>query len=79
MGSYFQEWGAMVVFLQETMMEECGIREWNMVGRGFLEGYAAVDANGRSGGLIVAWSEGLLKDRDMDGSVLGGRQIEETV
>ena len=36
--------------MQETMLESCGTQDWNMVGRGFLDGFLAVNAIGRDGG-----------------------------
>ena len=43
--------------IQETMLERYETRGWNMVGRGFLEGFLAVNANGRSGGVVIAWNK----------------------
>ena len=46
--------------IQETKLECCETQDWNMVGRGFLEDFLAVNANGRSGRVIVAWNETLF-------------------
>ena len=42
-------------------MEEWETNDWRMVGRDALEGFLAVNANGRSGGLLIAWNEGLYQ------------------
>ena len=41
--------------IQETKLEPCETQDWNMVGRGLLEDFLAVNANKRSGGVIVTW------------------------
>ena len=46
-----------MVCIQATMLERCETHDWNMVGHGFLEGFLAVNINGRSGGVVVAWKE----------------------
>ena len=43
--------------IQETKLEHYDTQDWNMVGRGFLEGFQVVNANGQSGGVVVAWNE----------------------
>ena len=45
-----------MAFIQETKVRMLR----NMVGRRFLEGFLAVNANKRSGGLVVAWNETLF-------------------
>ena len=42
--------------IQETKLENCEERDWSSVGRGFLEGFLVVNANGCSGGVVVAWN-----------------------
>lgn len=59
-GRYLREWGASVVCLQETMLATCEDRIWKSVGRGQLDGYVAINAIGRSGGVIIAWNETLF-------------------
>ena len=54
-----------MVCLQETMFEKCEPRDWNLVERGFLEGFLAIDATGRSMAMVVAWSEIILSKVDM--------------
>ena len=63
-GRYLREWGVTVVLLQETMLETCDSQVWNVVGRGHLEGYIALEAVGRSGSLLVAWNETLFAKVD---------------
>ena len=62
---YLREWGATVVCLQEMWMEKCEPQDWRVVGRDFLDGYHAVNATGRSGGVLIAWNEGLYDKEDM--------------
>ena len=56
-GRYLREWGATMACIQETKLERCKTQDWNMVGRGFLEGFLEVNANGCLGGVIVTWNE----------------------
>ena len=53
MGRYLQEWGVTVFYLQATMWEGCEVRNWNGIGRGFLDRFLAVNAIGHSGGVVV--------------------------
>ena len=46
-----------MVCIQETKLECCETHDWNRVGRGFLEDYLAVNANGRSRRVIVTWNK----------------------
>ena len=39
------------------MLERCEAWCWNMVGRGFLEGFLAVNATRCSRGMVVAWNK----------------------
>ena len=57
MGRYLQEWGAEVVCLQETMMEQDDIRLWRMLGRGEGGSHVTLEATGQSGGIVVAWTD----------------------
>ena len=50
--------------IQEIMLESYETRDWNMVGRGFLEGFPAVNINGQSTGVVVAWNEMLFTKVD---------------
>ena len=43
--------------IQETMLESCGTRDWNMVGQGFLEGFLAVNVIGRSHRVVTVWNK----------------------
>ena len=54
-----------MVCLQETMLESCEPQVWRVVGRDLLEGYHAVNATGRSGGIVIAWNEGVYDKEDM--------------
>ena len=49
---------------QETMLEKSEARDWNLVGRGFLEGFLAVNAIGRSGGVVITWNEAIFSKKD---------------
>ena len=49
-----------MVCLHETMWEWCETRDWNGVGRGFLDEYLVITAVGRSGGVIIVWSEAMF-------------------
>ena len=42
------------------MLESWEAQDWKLVGHGFLEGYLAVKAVGRSGGLVVAWNKAMF-------------------
>ena len=65
MAKYMREWGATVVCLQETWLEKCEPHDWRVVGGDFLEGYHAVKATGRSGGVLIAWNEGLYEKKEV--------------
>ena len=56
---------SIVVCLQETWLEKYEPHDWRMVGRDILEGYHAVNATGRSGGVLIAWNEGLYDKEDL--------------
>ena len=56
-GRYLQEWGAEVVCLQETMLLQVTQQTWTALGLGSVEAHVAIDASGRSGGIILAWKE----------------------
>ena len=43
-----------LVMLQEMMLETCDSQVWNVLGHGHLERYAAPEAVGRLGGVVVA-------------------------
>ena len=51
------EWGATVACLQQTMLERCKVRDWNVVEHGFLEGFVAVIVIERSRGVVIAGNE----------------------
>ena len=68
MAKYLREQGATVVCLQEMWMEKCEPQDWRVVGGDFLEGYHAMNATGQSGGVLIAWNEGLYdKEEVWDG------------
>ena len=76
MAKYLREWGATVVCLQETWMETCEPQDWRMVGGDFLEGYHAVKATGRSGGVVIAWNEGLYEKEEVwDGQFVAAAKL----
>ena len=50
--------------IQETKLKLSETQDWNMVGRGFLEGFLAVHANGQSRAVIVAWNKMVLTTVD---------------
>ena len=52
------------MLLQETMLEMCDSQVWNVVGRGHLEGYIALEAVGRSGGVLETWNKTLFAKVD---------------
>ena len=54
MGYYLKEVGEAVVMLQETMLEMCDAQVWNVLGCGHLEGYVALKAINKSGGVVIA-------------------------
>ncbi|XP_078445744.1 uncharacterized protein LOC144714826 [Wolffia australiana] len=60
-GKYLREWGATVVCLQETMLEDCGVGDWCGIGGSLLEGFIVVNVNGRSGGVVIAWNEAIFR------------------
>ena len=62
-GTIHMRVGRHVAFLQETMLEISEVRDWNRLGRGFLEGFLAVNAVGCSGGVVIAWNPGEHLDR----------------
>ena len=49
-GRYLREWGAEVVFLQETLMEHGDSRLWRALGWGEGGAHMVLEAVGRSGG-----------------------------
>ena len=42
------------------MLEMCDAQVWNVLGRSHLEGYVALKAVGRSGGVVVARNNSLF-------------------
>ena len=44
--------------------ERCEVRDWNGIGRCFLDGFLAVNAVGRSRGVVVAWNEAVFSRVD---------------
>ena len=57
MGRYLREWGAEVVFLQETLMEHDDSRLWRTLGWGEGGAHMVLEAVGRSGGIALAWRD----------------------
>ena len=57
MGRYLREWGAEVVCLQETMIEQDDSRLWRALGRGEGGSNVTLEAAGRSEGIAVAWRD----------------------
>ena len=53
-GRYLREWGATAACIQEIMLTSCEAKDWSLVGRGFLDGFVAVNANGHSEVIVVA-------------------------
>ena len=49
-----------VVTLQEITLETCDAHAWNVLGRDHVEGYVALEAVDRSGGVVVAWNESVF-------------------
>ena len=60
---YLHEWGATVVQFQEMMLESGETQNWNLVRRGFLEGFLAVNEIGHSGELVVARNKTLFSKK----------------
>ena len=56
-GCYLREWGPEIVCLQETMLLQVDQQIWTALGLGSAEVHVAIDASGRSGGIILAWKE----------------------
>ena len=57
MGRYLRDWGAEVVCLQETMMENVDGRLWRALGWGEGGAHVVLEAAGRSGGIALAWKD----------------------
>ena len=54
-GRYLKEWGADVICLQETMLASTDHRTWSDLGWGGEATQVCIEANGRSGGVLLAW------------------------
>ena len=59
-GRYLWEWGAEIICLQETMLAQLEQRTWTTFGWGSWSAHVAMDAYGRSGGILLAWNEDLF-------------------
>ena len=57
MGRYLREWGAEVLCLQETLMEQDDSRLWHALGWGEGGAHMVIEAAGRSGGIALAWRD----------------------
>ena len=55
MGRYLKEWGADVICLQETMLASIEHYIWSYLGWGGEAIQVCIDANGRLGGVLLAW------------------------
>ena len=56
-GRYLREWGAELICLQETMLAQLEQRTWTTLGWGSGAAHVAIEASGRSGGILLAWKE----------------------
>ena len=56
-GRYLREWGAEIICLQETMLAQLEQRTWTTFGWGSGVTHVAIEASGRSGGILLAWKE----------------------
>ena len=56
-GRYLREWGAELICLQETMLAQLEQRTWTTLGWGSRAAHVAIEASGRSGGILLAWKE----------------------
>ena len=55
MGRYLNEWGADVICLQETMLASMEHCSWADLGWGGEATQVCIEANGRSGGVLLVW------------------------
>ena len=60
MGRYLREWGADIICLQETMLAQLEQRSWTTLGWGSGAAHVAIEASGRSGGILLAWKEDMF-------------------
>ena len=56
-GRYLREWGAEIICLQETMLAQLEQRTWTSLGWGSGAAHVAIEASGRSGGILLAWKD----------------------
>ena len=63
-GRYLREWGAEVVCLQETLMEEDDNRLWRALGWGEEGAHVVIEAVGRSGAIALAWRDNDFEKRE---------------
>ena len=66
-----------MVCIEEAKLEHHRTQDWNMVGRGFLEGFLAVNANGQFEGIVVTWNETVLTEVDTRMGVKLTRQSDD--
>ena len=59
-GRYLREWGAELIRLQETMLVQLDQQTWTTLGWGSGAAHVAIEASGRSGGILLAWREELF-------------------
>ena len=73
MGRYLREWGAEVVFLQETLMEHDDSRLWRALGWGEGGAHMVLEAVGRSGGDRLGMEGQCIRENGgMAGATCGG-------
>ena len=56
-GRYLRAWGADIICLQETWLTQVEQRTWTSFGWGSDLAHVAIEATGRSGGILLAWKE----------------------
>ena len=54
-GRYLKEWGADIICLQETMLASTDHHTWSDLGWGGEATHVCIEANGRSGDVLLAW------------------------
>lgn len=57
LGRYLNTWGADVVLLEETKLEDCDDSLWGQIGGTRLNGHVTLGSIGRSGGCIIGWRQ----------------------
>ena len=75
MGCYLREWGADIICLQEMMLAQLEQRSWTTLEWGSRAAHVAIEASGRSGGILLAWKEDMFEH--LEGTACGGGPFEE--